>query len=314
MLFWIVTGVIGGLTLLAVGFLVYVVIFYMPIIVKIFEDGQILRPPAVGERLEGEDVTFPATDGTPLAGVFVKGDEGNGRTILFCHEYGSDMHSLSKYGKFLVAKGFNVFAFNFRGHGASRETNGYEPRQWVTDKEIKDTFGAIRYLQTHPDVDPDRIGIFGVSRGAGSSICVASRCDVVKAIVADSAFSTELTLEKYMKKWVSIYAGVQVIYRNLPDWFYMLLGFICRKVTGRRLKCSFPSVERCARRVAPRPIYMIYGENDTYVGMAQAKDLFRRAGDPKDLWIVPGARHNESVSVAPEAYAKNVAEFFEKNL
>ena len=314
MWFWIVASVIGCIALFGLAFWAYVVIRYMPIIVNIFEEGQILRPPAIGRRLEGEEVEFEATDGTPLTGVFVKGAKENGKTIVFCHEYGSDMHSLAKYGEFLLDRDFNVFAFDFRGHGASPETNGYEPRQWVTDKEISDTLGAIEYLKTRQDVDSARLGVFGISRGAGSSICVASQCNAVKAVVADSAFSTELTLEKYMKKWVSIFAGPRFVYGNLPKWFWALLGLVCRRRVQRRLRCRYPSVESCARRVAPKPLYMIYGGKDTYVGMAQAKDLFRRARDPKDLWIVPGARHNESVSVAPGEYAENVAEFFEKTL
>jgi len=312
--FWIVAGVIAGIALFVVGFWMYVVVRYMPIIVNIFEEGQILRPPPAGERLEGEEVKFKATDGTPLTGMFIKGAKGNGKTILFCHEYGADMHSLSKYGKFLVERGFNLFAFDFRGHGASPETDGYEPRQWVTDKEIKDTLGAIEYLKTRPDVDSANLGIFGVSRGAGSSICVASQCDAVKSVVVDSAFSTELTLEKYMKKWVCIYAGPRIVYSNLPDWFWALLGLVCRRRVQKRLKCTYPSVESCTRRIAPKPLYMIYGAKDTYVGMPQAKDLFRRAGGPKQLWIVPHARHNESATVAPDEYAKNVAEFFESTL
>lgn len=314
MAFWILGAAVACAILLVGGFMAYVLTRYMPIIVNIFEEGQILPPPPSGARLAGEAVDFTATDGTPLHGIFLKGEGGNGKTVVFCHEYGSDMHSLQKYGAALTRHGFCVFAFDFRGHGASAETNGYVPRQWVTDKEVKDTLGAIDYLKTRPDVDASNLGIFGVSRGAGSSICTADRCPDIKAILADSAFSTELTLEKYMKKWVSIYASVRIIYKNLPNFFYATLGFLCRRAAQRRLKCSFPSVERAARRLAPRPLYMIYGEKDNYVGLNQAKDLFGCAGEPKALWVVPGARHNESAVVAGDEYAEKVSEFFEQSL
>jgi pimeloyl-ACP methyl ester carboxylesterase len=311
---WLIGAAISAVVLVGAAFTAYVLIWYMPIIVKIFEEGQILPPPPTGFRLEGEPVTFSAADETPLRGMMLKSQKPNGRTILFCHEYGSDMHSFPKYGRTLSQAGFHVFAFDFRGHGRSSETNGYVPRQWVTDKEINDILGAIEYLKTRHDVDADNLGIFGISRGAGAGICAASRCRNIKAVVADSAFSTELTLEQYMKKWVSIYAQIRIIYRNLPDLFYAFLGFVCRKLVQRRLKCRFPSVERCAKRIAPKPLYMIYGEKDTYVGMDQAKDLFGRARQPKELWVVPGARHNESATIADEEYADNVAQFFTETL
>jgi fermentation-respiration switch protein FrsA (DUF1100 family) len=59
---------------------------------------------------------------------------------------------------------------------------------------------------------------------------------------------------------------------------------------------------------------MIHGEADTYIKLEMVRALFRRAAGPKDLWIVPGARHNQSIALAGEEYARRVVAFFDKNL
>ena len=55
---------------------------------------------------------------------------------------------------------------------------------------------------------------------------------------------------------------------------------------------------------------MIHGEKDAYIGTGIAKALFERAGDPKELWIVPKAKHNRCREMQPEAYAERVAAFY----
>ena len=45
-------------------------------------------------------------------------------------------------------------------------------------------------------------------------------------------------------------------------------------------------------RLAPRPWLMIHGEKDAYISPTIARELFVRAGEPKELWIVPNAKHN----------------------
>ena len=73
-----------------------------------------------------------------------------------------------------------------------------------------------------------------------------------------------------------------------------------------------PSVERAVAKIAPRPWLMIHGEKDAYIGMDIAKRLFERAGEPKELWVVPKAKHNRCREVQPEAYAEHVAAFFRR--
>ncbi len=55
---------------------------------------------------------------------------------------------------------------------------------------------------------------------------------------------------------------------------------------------------------------MIHGANDTYIKPDMARRLFRYGSDPKELWIVEGAKHNQALTVAGEEYCRRVLEFF----
>jgi fermentation-respiration switch protein FrsA (DUF1100 family) len=59
---------------------------------------------------------------------------------------------------------------------------------------------------------------------------------------------------------------------------------------------------------------MIHGEADSYIKVEMARALFRRATGPKEFWAVPGARHNQSISVAGADYAHRVIAFFDQHL
>ena len=44
-------------------------------------------------------------------------------------------------------------------------------------------------------------------------------------------------------------------------------------------------------RISPRPLLMIHGEKDDLVPVEHAHRLYERAGEPKELVILPGAGH-----------------------
>ena len=59
---------------------------------------------------------------------------------------------------------------------------------------------------------------------------------------------------------------------------------------------------------------MIHGEADTYIKPEMAEALFARAREPKDLWLVPRAKHNQALHLAGDEYRRRVLEFFECHL
>lgn len=313
----VVDGLIMLLLLVGICAIAFIILLrgYLKIIVDLFLNrSQIPGSPDTGVQLSGESVVFKTNDGVMLRGIFIPSPNAAGRTIIFCHEYGSDMTSAARFQKFLVPAGFNVFAFDFRGHGQSANLDSYVPKQWLTTHEITDLESAIRYVKGRPDVDPSKIGLLGLSRGACACLAVGSRGNGVRAIVADGAFDTREILVEYIKRWVSVYAILPFLHPWLPDWFYRWVANISIRRAEAMAKCRFVPIEEHMSRLAPPALYMIHGGRDSYVSVEHASRLFRAARAPKEFWVVPNAKHNEGARVAPDEYAQRVTSFFRQYL
>jgi fermentation-respiration switch protein FrsA (DUF1100 family) len=66
--------------------------------------------------------------------------------------------------------------------------------------------------------------------------------------------------------------------------------------------------------ITPRPVFLIQGTADAAIPPDSAQRLFESAGEPKLLWLQPGAGHVGALSVAREEYEQRVIEFFETEL
>jgi hypothetical protein len=116
----------------------------------------------------------------------------------------------------------------------------------------------------------------------------------------------------YIMKWAEIYVRRPQIRKLIPKFCYHYVSWMARLSSQRRLRCTFPCVERAVARLAPRPWFAIHGERDTYIGPGIARTLFKRAKAPKDLWIVAGAKHNRCREKEPEAYAARLLDFMDR--
>jgi fermentation-respiration switch protein FrsA (DUF1100 family) len=67
-------------------------------------------------------------------------------------------------------------------------------------------------------------------------------------------------------------------------------------------------------RIAPRAVFVLGGERDDVVPPFMARQLYQGAGEPKRLWIVPGAHHVDYEQAAPKEYRTRVTEFFKDTL
>ncbi|HEX8200239.1 MAG TPA: alpha/beta fold hydrolase, partial [Isosphaeraceae bacterium] len=232
--------------------------------------------------------------------------------VAFCPEFLADRWSFRPYTEGLRDLGFDLLTFDFRNHGTAATEPGYEPLQWVSDREVLDLRAALAYLRSRPDRDPAGVALFGVSRGGSTALCVAAEDPTVWAVVTDGAFPTRGTMRAYIRRWAEIYIVSRTMLRLLPQWVFTLVGWAGRMRSSWRLRRRFPDIERAVARLAPRPWLMIHGEKDAYIGPEIARALFACAREPKELWIVPGAKHNRCREVEPVAYRERVSAFFRR--
>lgn len=313
--FWLLIafglGAVAGL-----GVLASVVIWrYTQFVVRIFEEKPLFIIPR-GQPIPGsEEVRLRTSDGLTLAGSYLHTSAPERRgVILFGTEFGSNRWSCGAYCEHLLAAGYDVLTFEFRSQGQSDPQPGYEPLQWVTDYEVEDMRAALSYLKKRPDADPRGIGFFGISRGGGAGILAAAADPWIRCVATDGAFATRTTMLPYMRKWASIYVSRKWVVALIPHCVYSLVAEFALWLIKRRRKCRFPNMEKAIARLSPRPLLMIHGGQDTYIKPPIAEALFALAREPKEFWLVEGAKHNQALHVASAAYRQRVLEFFSKHL
>jgi dipeptidyl aminopeptidase/acylaminoacyl peptidase len=315
--FWLWLGlgfVLGVALLLALALTLlysYLVKNYMAFLVRVFQEKPLFIVPHGQPVPEAEDVAVRTSDALTLRGCYLHTPRPRRLgVILFGLEFGSNRWACVPYCQFLLDNGFDVFAVEFRGQGDSDPQLGYEPRQWVTDYEVRDMQAALAYLKSRPDADPEGIGFFGISKGGGAGVIAAAEDPYIRCCVTDGMFSTRSTMIPYMRKWISIISTRYWLQRILPGWYYGLYANTALRRLEQENQCRFPPVESALPRLAPRPLLMIHGGADTYIKPEMARSLFARARRPKEFWLVDGAKHNHALPVAGDAYRQRVLAFF----
>ena len=263
-----------------------------------------LHIPPSQYNLEYEEVAFHSTDSLLLKGWFIKArikdsfQNGKWPTIIICHGLGASKSDFTEFSKEFAEKGYNVFLFDFRGHGESKGR-----RSSIGYLEQRDLLGAIDYVREREDVMKEKIGLYGFSMGAAVVILTAAKYKNVQAIVSDSSY-TSLKEE-----------GVLILryFYHLPSfpfihfmmWTYNIFFFTDINKISPLEEIS---------HLSPIPVFIIGGEGDKLMPASYAKRLFNTAREPKKLWIIKDASHGETIFLAGEDYTKQVAEFFDHYL
>jgi fermentation-respiration switch protein FrsA (DUF1100 family) len=130
-----------------------------------------------------QDIEFDA-EGVTLRGWLYLPDGGSGLapTIVMAHGFSAvkEMY-LDSFAEAFAAAGLGALVFDNRNFGAS---DG-EPRQEIDPwAQVRDYRHAITYAQTRPEVDPNRIGIWGSSYSGGHVLVVGAIDRRVKCVVS----------------------------------------------------------------------------------------------------------------------------------
>ncbi|MBI2409249.1 MAG: S9 family peptidase [Gemmatimonadetes bacterium] len=96
--------------------------------------------------------------------VFVHG--GPMRQMLAAYHYMEFYHWAYAYNQWLAAQGYVVLSINYRrGIGYGRSFQNAPGAQAAGNSEYQDVLAGGKYLQSRDDVDPTRVGIWGLSYG-----------------------------------------------------------------------------------------------------------------------------------------------------
>lgn len=103
--------------------------------------------------------------------------------IILCHGYGRQRSDLLTLITPLQEHQYNVFVFDFSGHGSNPGSTTLGPRETAT------LLAAIEELSRRSDLDNTRFGLWGTDMGGYAALAAAASDARVKAVAADSVYN-----------------------------------------------------------------------------------------------------------------------------
>lgn len=221
---------------------------------------------------------------------------------------------LPKNAEALNAAGYATLNLDYRFFGES----GGEPRcRLVPSAQVEDVRAGLGFLETVPEVDATRLGVFGISLGASVAVGVAGRDMRVKALVAVagpgdlrrvwSAFPDFAKFEAKVLEARRVYASTgEVRYVAVPKLLSSdpetcaLLVAENPKYPTWRLEITFESLadlfEFAPEDDLPKSraaSLFVYPENDALITKSEMVSLYAKARGKKKLHPLPGLSHHE---------------------
>ena len=150
------------------------------------------------DKVDHTKITFHNRYGVTLAADLYMPKNATGKlpAIAMSGPYGAVKEQVSgRYAQALAERGFLTIAFDPSFTGES----GGQPRYVASpDINTEDFCAAVDYLSTHPDVDPEQVGILGVCGWGGFAVNAAAIDTRIKATVAVTMYDmTRVTAKGY---------------------------------------------------------------------------------------------------------------------
>lgn len=243
-----------------------------------------------------EDVVVPARAGGTFKGYFVPGT--NEAAVIVIPALNAGRDGRLREASLLARQGYAIFAFESRRcAGMGGVSLGY--------KEVDEVADALVYVQSRPEVDPERIGVYGFSSAGATGLMAAARLPQLKAVVAEGGYGDFAEETLGSGGWGG--GTLSGVFETLVRWsiihsYPWLTGLDINQLSPRDV----------ISQIAPRPILLIYGSREISLSGGQQQQA--AAGNNAELWIVPEAGHGNYFEVAPAEYETRLVTFFDESL
>jgi hypothetical protein len=236
-------------------------------------------------ELSSERVKFPTEDGLELAATYAP-SSNRAAVIVFPGATRVDEATM------IARHGFGVLLVEPRGQGSSEG----DLVRWAGDRDLH---AAVEYLQSRPDVDDSRIGAIGFSIGGEILIEAAAQQDGIRAVVSEGAGERVGEVDT---------SGVERILLAAP------MAVMTAAMTVFQNHGPPPPIVERIGLIAPRPVLLIYADPGQGGESVRQPKYFAAAGQPKEIWKVPGSGHTGGLEAQPAEYERRVMAFFDDAL
>ena len=220
--------------------------------------------------LEYEDIAFEAADGVQLHGWWVPA-AGAPVLVWFHGNAGNISHRLENLKLLHDRVGVQVFIFDYREYGRSQGRISREG-------SFLDAAAAYRYVVETRGVPTGDVVLFGRSLGTALATDIALK-QPCRTLILESAFTNSAEMAKLLASF-------------LFDW---------------RPRVPYDNLGKIAQVKAP--VLIIHGSDDEIIPVDMGRRVFAAANPPKDLYIIPGAHHNDIYEVGGSDYFQRLKSF-----
>jgi uncharacterized protein len=238
-------------------------------------------------------VTFPSKSGATIHG-WLLGSETNRAVVILQHGIHGSRAELVGRARFLSEAGYAILMFDFQGHGestGSRITFGY--------LESRDSQAAVAFAKARFPGKP--IAVIGLSLGGAAAALAEPPLDV-QAFVFEMMYPTVVEATKD-----------RIAMRFGPPG--RLLSPLLTAQLKWRIGCTTDDLRPIVNvEKITAPKLFIAGTEDRDTTLAESKEIFARAADPKTFATFEGARHEDLLAFAPDRYKKTILDFLETHL
>jgi uncharacterized protein len=138
--------------------------------------------------------------------------------------------------------------------------------------------------------------------GAAVSILATAKEPAIAALVADSPFTSVHAV---------VADGVRRVLRLAAEPIVSLAEELIARRHGYRFRDARP-IDVVAQ-IAPRPLLLIHGTEDSVIPVHHGREMFAAAGAPKQLWICEGVDHCGAYFFDRVTYVERVIDFFDRS-
>ena len=229
----------------------------------------VITPDAIG--VEYEDLYVETKDNLQLHGWRLFSEGESEATLLFFHGNAENISTHFANVYWLVAQGYDVYIFDYRGYGRSEGEAELDPI--VDDMQL-----LIGYVLDALPAN-QKLVVMGQSLGASLSIYSVANSryrDRIGALVSVSAFSDyhDIAQEALSSSWV----------------FWLFQWPLSKTISNTYSPVEFVD------KVAPVPIFIMHSDEDEIIDYYHAQILYEAALEPKQLITLQGG-HNVTFSL-----------------
>lgn len=182
----------------------------------------------------------------------------------------------------LHALGFSVLAIDYRGFG---ESKGKLPSEASVYEDARIAWDRLKQLQP----DAQKRLIYGHSLGGAVAVDLAAELGR-DAQSGEPVQARGLIIESTFTNLADVASSVASKRTSLPvRWL---------------ISQKFDSIDKIAD--IHMPVLIVHGASDQFVSPSFSQALFNAAQEPKNLLMVPGANHNNSMNLGRQAYSQAI--------